>query len=195
MFGQNGGMWSLPEAPGQSVAYTTDKLADDVEILGPASLDLWLSSTSVDTDLQATVTEVRPDGQETYVARGWLRASMRKLDLQRSTPTFPEQTMLESDVELLTPGSPVQARVAIFPFNHVFRAGSAIRVIVDSPSQTGGWGFAMRPTAAVNSILHDREHPSRIIFGEVPGGRAPGPLPACGTLLNQPCRTSRAAAP
>jgi putative CocE/NonD family hydrolase len=195
VFGQSGMMWSLPEAPGQSVDYTTDTLAKDVEILGPASLDLWLSSTSVDTDLQATVTEVRPDGQETYVARGWLRASMRKLDDERSTPTFPEQTMLESDLALLTPGTPVHARVAIFPFNHVFRAGSAIRVIVDSPSQTGGWGFAMRPTAAVNSILHDREHPSRIVFGEVPGGRARGPLPACGTLLNQPCRTSRPAAP
>jgi hypothetical protein len=82
--------------------------------------------------------------------------------------------------------------VAIFPFNHVFRARSAVRVIADSPSQTGGWGFATRPTAAVNAILHDRRHPSRIVFGQVPGGHAQAPLPACDTLFNQPCRGSRA---
>jgi predicted acyl esterase len=155
---------------------------------GPGSLDLWLSTTSVDADLQATVTEVRPDGQETYVARGWLRASSRKLDPDASTPTFPEQTMLESDAELLTPGSPVQARVQVFPVDHVFRKGSAIRVIVDSPSQTGGWGFATRPTAGQNSILHDPGHPSRIVLGVLPGAHAQAPLPACNTLLNQPCR-------
>jgi hypothetical protein len=191
VFGQNNVLWNAPEAPGQSVSYTTSALAHDVEALGPASVDLWLSSTSVDTDLQATVTEIRPDGQETYVARGWLRASMRKLDRRRSTPTFPEHTMRESDVALLTPGSPVRARVLVFPFNHVFRKGSAIRVIVDTPSQTGGWGFATRPTAAQNSILHDRRHRSRVVLGVVPGGRAEAPLPACNTLLNQPCRTAR----
>jgi putative CocE/NonD family hydrolase len=188
VFGQNNVLWRAPQVPGQSLAYTTAPLADDVELLGPASVDLWLSSTTVDTDLQATVTEVRPDGQETYVARGWLRVSQRKLDRRASTPTFPEQTMLQSDVALLTPGSPVRARVLVFPFNHVFRAGSAIRVILDTPSQTGGWGFAPRPTASVTSILHDRDHPSRIVLGQVPGGRAQAPLPACDTLLNQPCR-------
>jgi putative CocE/NonD family hydrolase len=190
VFGQGHVAWSAPQAPGQSLAYTTTPLAHDVEAMGPASVDLWLSSTSVDTDLQATVTEIRPDGQETYIARGWLRASQRKLDRKASTLTFPEQTMLQSDVALLTPGSPIRVRVLVFPFDHVFRAGSAIRVIVDTPSQTGGWGFAPRPTAAQNSILHDRRHPSRIVLGKVPGGHAQAPLPACNTLLNQPCRTA-----
>jgi putative CocE/NonD family hydrolase len=190
VFGQSHVYWGAPEAPGQSVKYTTAPLAHDVELLGPASLDLWLSSTDVDTDLQVTVTEVRPDGQETYVDRGWLQASSRKLDPQVSTATFPEQTFLQSDVSLLTPGTPVKARILIFPFDHVFRAGSAIRVIVDTPSQTGGWNFTPRPTASVNSLLHDAAHPSRLVFGVVPGGHAEAPLPACNTLLNQPCRTA-----
>jgi putative CocE/NonD family hydrolase len=194
VFGQNHLLWGAPQAPGGSVAYTTPALTHDVEALGPGSLDLWLSTTSVDTDLQATVTEVRSDGQETYVARGWLRASSRKLDRKASTATFPEQTMLQSDVALLTPGSPVRARVLIFPFDHVFRTGSAIRVIVDSPSQTGGWNFASRTGAGQNTILHDRSHPSRLVLGEVPGGHAQAPLPGCNTLLNQPCRAASPAA-
>ena len=190
VFGQSNVMWGKPVPPGGALAWTTKPLTHDVETLGPASADLWLSSTSVDTDLQVTITEVRPDGQETYVARGWLRASQRKLDPKLSTVTRPYQTMQQSDMELLTPLTPVLARVEVFPFDHVFRAGSAIRMIVDTPSQTGGWNFLVRPTAAQNTILHDREHPSRLVLGTLPGGRAKAPLPACNTLLNQPCRAS-----
>jgi uncharacterized protein len=137
-----------------------------------------------------TITEVRPDRQETYVARGWLRASQRKLDPELSTVTRPYQTQQQSDVQLLTPLSPVLARVEVFPFDHVFRAGSAIRMIVDTPSQTGGWNFLLRPTAAQNTILHDRDHPSRLVLGVLRGHRARASLPACNTLLNQPCRPS-----
>jgi predicted acyl esterase len=195
VFGQSHLLWDKPVPPGGALAWTTARLKRDVETLGPASADLWISSTSVDTDLQVTITEVRPDGQETYVARGWLRASQRKLDPERSTVTRPFQTHEQSDLQLLTPLSPVLARIEVLPFDHVFRAGSAIRMIVDTPSQTGGWNFLVRPTAARNTILHDRDHPSRLVLGTVPGRRAKAPLPACNTLLNQPCRPSAYPAP
>jgi putative CocE/NonD family hydrolase len=188
--GQRHTLWKLPVSPGGSLAWTTPALADDVEVLGPASANLWLSSTAVDTDLQVTITEVRPDGQETYVARGWLRASQRKLDRKLSSTTRPFQTHRQADSQLITPGSPVLARVEIFPFNHVFRAGSGIRMIVDTPSQTGGWNFAVRPTAGRNTIFHDAEHRSGLVLGLLPKGKATAPLPSCDTLLNQPCRTS-----
>ena len=58
---------------------------DDVTIVGPGSVDLWLRSSAADTDLQVTLTEIRPDGLETYVQSGWLRASHRRLDRRRST--------------------------------------------------------------------------------------------------------------
>jgi putative CocE/NonD family hydrolase len=188
VFGQRGELWKVPGGPGGAVAYTTPKLADPVELLGPAGIDLWLQSTATDTNLQATISEVRPDGQELYVARGWLRASQRKLDRQASTPTLPVQTDLQSDVQPLVPGQPTLARFAIFPFDHVFRAGSRIRLIIDTPSQTGGWNFEPLANAGVNSILHDAEHPSRIVVGTVRGASARGGYPACDSLLNQPCR-------
>ena len=78
--------WKAPVPPGGAVAYTSAPLGRDLVVGGPGSLDLWLSSTATDTDLQATVTEVRSDGQEVYVQRGWLRASQRKLDRRASTP-------------------------------------------------------------------------------------------------------------
>lgn len=188
VFGQHNGMWKLPGGPDGSVVYTTPKLGRDVELLGPASLDLWLASTATDTNLQATITEVRPDGQEVYVARGWLRASQRKLDDQASTATMPVETDLQSDVQPLTPNAPTFMRLAIFPFDYVFRAGSRIRLIIDTPSQTGGWNFEPLANGGVNSIFHDAQHPSELVVGTVAGGSSPAGYPSCDTLLNQPCR-------
>ena len=188
VFGQQNQMWKVPGTPGGAVAYTTPKLGHAVELLGPASVDLWLSSTATDTNLQATVTEVRPDGQEVYVARGWLRASQRKLDPQASTATMPEQTDLESDVQPLAPGQPTFMRLEVPPFDYVFRAGSRLRLIIDTPSQTGGWNFEPLANGGVNTILHDRDHQSKLVFGTVPHARAGAGYPACDTLLNEPCR-------
>ena len=200
IFGQSNQLWKQPGTPDGALAYTTPKLAHDVELLGPASVNLWLESTAPDTNLQATITEVRPDGQEVYVARGWLRASMRKLDRHASTPTMPVQTDLEADVQPLTPATPTFMRFAVFPFDYVFRAGSRIRLIIDTPSQTGGWNFeplantpGLTPAstlanAGINEILHDSKHPSELVVGTVPGASAPSDYPSCDTLLNEPCR-------
>jgi putative CocE/NonD family hydrolase len=186
--GQSNKLWKQPGTPRGALAYTTPKLASDAELLGPASVDLWLKSTATDTNLQATITEVRPDGQEVYAARGWLKASQRKLDQRASSPTMPVQTHLESDAEPLVPGEPTSMRVEVFAFDYVFRAGSRIRVVIDTPSQTGGWNFEPLANGGVNSILHDSKHPSSIAVGTVPGARAGAGYPVCDTLLNQPCR-------
>ncbi|HVX19540.1 MAG TPA: CocE/NonD family hydrolase [Acidimicrobiales bacterium] len=188
IFGQQNLFWKLPGEPAGAVAYTTPKLGRDTELLGPISVDLWLRSTATDTDLQATITEVRPDGQELYVGRGWLRASMRKLDAKASTPTMPVYTDLASDVQPLVLGRATAVRIAVLPLDHVFRAGSRIRVVIDTASQTGGWNFEPLVNAGLVSVLHDTAHPSQVVFGTVRGASAPRSYPACDTLLNQPCR-------
>ena len=57
---------------GTRSATSTPPLAADPVLLGLGSADLWLRSSEADTDLQVTLTEVRPDGLETYVQSGWL---------------------------------------------------------------------------------------------------------------------------
>lgn len=176
--------WNLPAAAGGALVYTTAPLAHDAEFAGSGSVDLWIASTADDADVQATLSEVRPDGQEMYVQNGWLRLSHRRLDEARSTPLRPYHTHHAADAEPLIPGVPVFARVELQPFNHVFRQGSAIRLTVDAP---GAW---MRPLAApaTNSLHLGPAMGSTLVLGWLPGRRAPAPLPACGTLLNQPCR-------
>jgi uncharacterized protein len=181
--------WKGPVPPGGSVAYTSPPMRHDMVVAGPASLNLWLSSTGTNTDLEATVTEVRPDGQETYVQRGWLRASHRKLQPALSTTLRPYQTHLRRDAEPLQPGSPTYMRLEVFPFAHAFRKGSQLRVWIEAPTgHTGFWAFQPVPTPATNTVLHDAAHPSRLVVGVVPGEAARAPLPPCDTLRNQPCR-------
>jgi putative CocE/NonD family hydrolase len=181
--------WKAPVPPGGSLAYTTAPLRRDLVVAGPASLDLWLKSTASDTDLQATVTEVRRDRQETYVQRGWLAASHRKLDARRSTALRPFHTDRRADARSLDPGKATKMRLEIFPFAHAFRKGSRIRVWIEAPTgHTGFWAFRPDGGNAVNTVLRDRAHPSRLVLGRLPHEIAHAPLPACDSLRNQPCR-------
>jgi predicted acyl esterase len=178
--------WTGPTVPGGTVVYTTPALTRDAEFLGSGSADLWVSSTAPDTDVQVTLSEVRPDGQETYVENGWLRLSDRRLDAARSTVLRPYHPYRQADAEQLTPGNPELARIELLPFDHVFRAGSAVRLSIDTP---GGY-FQVTPLAATNTVHHQPGMDSKLVLGWLPGATAHAPLPACDTLLNQPCRPS-----
>ncbi len=196
VFGQHNLLWKGQQTPGASVAYTTPALARDAEFFGSGSANVWVSSTAPDTDLQITLTEVRPDGQELYVGRGWLRASHRALDSARSSTLAPYHPDQQSDARPVTPGRPTYMRIQLWPFDYVFRKGSSIRLWIDAPTgETGGWSFNFIKTPALNSIYADSQHPSAIVLGYLPGGRAEAPLPTCDTLLNQPCRRNVVAVP
>jgi predicted acyl esterase len=180
----------LPAA--NAVAYATAPLDRDTTIVGNGSVDLWLRSTEIDTDVQVTLTEIRPDGLETYVQSGWLRASHRKLARKGNTRIDVVQTHLEADVEPLVPGEFTKMRVAIFPVAHTFRAGSRIRISIEAP---GGdrtrWAFDTYDTngTVVNDVAHSRAMASRLVLPVVRTEPVPVGLPPCPGLRGQPCRT------
>jgi predicted acyl esterase len=180
-----------PLGDGTAVAYATPPLDADTTIVGPGSVDLWLRSGATDTDLQVTLSEIRPDGLETYVQNGGLRASHRRLDRSRSTVIEPRQTHLEKDAEPLPDGEFAKMRVGLFAVAHVFRKGSRIRISIEAP---GGdrtrWRFDTPATggAVVNEIAWGRVRPSRLVLAVVPDVSAPPALPPCPGLRGQPCR-------
>ncbi len=172
-----------------SLSYTSAPLPGDLVAYGPASADLWVSSTASDTDLQVTLTEIRPDGQELFVQRGWLRVSDRALDTALSTPVRPVLRDTPDAIEALTPGVPVLSRVELTKFSYPFRKGSCIRIWIDAPSATGGNGFDYSSTSGTNMIWHDAEHPSRLAFGVLPEAKVQTLAPSFGAVLMPPCRT------
>ena len=185
-----------PIATDAGVAWATPPLEQDVVIAGPSSVDLWLRSSASDTDIQATLSEIRPDGQEMYVQNGWLRASHRKLDLKRSTILEPRVTHLEKDAAPLPANTFSKVRVGLFAVAHVFRAGSRIRIGLEAP---GGdrprWDFDTAKTggAVLDEIARAPKQASRIVLPVIPNVTPPAALPPCPSLRGQPCRAYAAA--
>jgi hypothetical protein len=75
--------------------------------------------------------------------------------------------------------------------DHVFRAGSAMRLSIDAP---GGY-FQIVPQPAMNQIYHQPGMDSKLVLGWLPGASAHAPLPPCSSLLNQPCRSNATPVP
>ena len=186
--------WQEP-APGTAASFVTPPLADDLVVIGSGSVDLWVRSNLGDTDLEVTISEVRPDGTETYVQSGWLRASQRALDEASSTPLRPVHSHLEADAAPLPDDAFELARVEVYPFAHPFRAGSRLRLTVDAP---GGnrpvWAFDTISGGEQVTIAHDLDHPSKLVLAVVPGLVMPDGVAPCGALRGQPCRISAAPA-
>ena len=183
--------WDWPAlADGTGLGFTTVPFTDDTFIAGSGSADLWIESSTGDTDLEVTVTEVRPDGTEIYVQSGWLRASQRALDDERTTEVRPVQTHLEADSTPLPDGEPTPVRVELFPFAHPFRAGSRLRLTIDAP---GGnrpvWAFDTISDGETVTVTHGGDNPSSLVLAVIPGVDVPDTAPpACGALRGQPCR-------
>jgi predicted acyl esterase len=182
--GSSSGIWQAHPSydwrqipAGKGLGWVSPPLEKGVVAIGTGSVDLWVRTPAGDTDLEVTLSEVRPNGREIYVQSGWLRASHRKLDVARSTRISPVHTDLEADARPLPSGRFAKVRVELFPFAQPFRKGPRLRITVDAP---GG----ARPLWAFDTIAHgervliatDEAHRSRLVLPVVAGVRVPGPL-------------------
>jgi predicted acyl esterase len=181
--------WVQPQ-PGKAVVFESAPLQSEEVMLGPASFDLWLTSSDVDADLQVNLSEVRPDGKEMYIQSGWLRASYRAPSGD-ATAFYPAPSFREADWQPLVPGQWTQVRVGLAPFQHVFRPGSRLRVWIDTPGGTrSDWRFQWLGLSTPPTIVigHDAQHSSSVALPLLKGVSAPSPLPPCPSLRGQPCR-------
>lgn len=173
-----------------AVAWIGAPLEENLVMVGSGSADLWLKTAETDADLEVNLTEVRPDGQEVLVQSGWLRASHRVLRAD-ATELRPVKSHYLEDIEPLTPDEWTLVRVEIMPFAHVFRAGSRVRLSVDTPGDSrAAWRFILleHDASVTHAIGHDAVRPSSVVLPVIPGIEVPTPLPACNALRGQPCR-------
>jgi predicted acyl esterase len=202
-----GGLWGnasqwqwdwKPNPTGTAVSYVTPPLKEDTTVVGAGAVYLWVKSSTPDVDLQATITEVSEEGNETFVQNGYLRASMRKLSTDTnnvmktpSTLLEPQLSMLKSDVRPMPRGEFVELAIPLYYSGHAYRAGSRIRVTIAAPNGAQPvWSFsgtAPAGTAQV-AVAMSPKTPSSLVLPVVPGVEVPTEQPACPSLRNQPCR-------
>jgi uncharacterized protein len=160
-------------------------------VVGAGRVDVWVRSSTPNVDLQATISEVRPDGKETFVQNGWVRANERKLDAAKSTLLEPVLSLRESDVSPLPRHRFAQVTIPLYYEGHVYRAGSRIRVRISAPNGDQPiWSFSETEPAGVArvSIGWGRKMQSRLVLPVLPGVSAPTGLPPCPGLRGEPCR-------
>jgi putative CocE/NonD family hydrolase len=193
-----GGLWTATpsyqwtQSPaGSAVSYLTSPLSTNTTVVGAGAARLWVRSSTPNVDLQATVTEVRPDGKETFVQNGWLRGNERKLDAAKSTPLEPVLSLRAADVSPLPANRFVEATIPLYYQGHAYRAGSRIRITIAAPNGDQPiWSFGETdPTGtATVAIARSSKMPSSLVLPVVPGASVPTGLPPCPGLRGEPCR-------
>ena len=148
------------ERRGDVLCYTTEPLAEPLEVTGPVEVVLFVSSSAPDTDFTAKLVDVWPDGRAESLTDGILRARYRN-SLSEPVP--------------LEPGEVYEIRVDLVATSNVFAAGHRIRLEVSSSNfprfdrNTNTGGVIARETAdefqpALNRVHHSPNHPSRLVL-------------------------------
>jgi hypothetical protein len=174
---------------GKGLGWITSPLKKNLVSIGTGSVNVWVKSPAKDVDLEATISDVRPNGQEVYVQSGWLRASHRKLDPKRSTATKPVHTDRKRDARPLPHGKFTLLRLEILPFAQPFRAGDRLRITLDAPGNAKPlWAFDTLDHGQKVTVATDSRHRSSLVLSAVPGVAVPKGAPPCRSLRSQPCR-------
>jgi uncharacterized protein len=158
------------------LTFTTPALEEDLEIAGPIKVVLFAASTATDTDFFVKLSDQAPptdadrardwNPPAEVVSRGWLRASHRALDAERSTEMEPYHT--HAAPEPLEPGRVYRFDISIEPMAYRFAAGHRIRLEIvngDSPVTEALWTHFYRPDKiGADTIYHDAAYASRLVL-------------------------------
>jgi putative CocE/NonD family hydrolase len=163
------------------VSFESAPMLEDTEVTGPLALNLWVSSTSEDMDIFVTIRNIGPDGKDVCevgqhgqpvpcVTKGWLRASHRKIDLERSLPYRPYHA--HDERWWLQPDEPVECRVEIWPTSMVFKKGHKLRMDIQPRDGVGSAPYthyhADYNAGAQNTIYTGGEKGSYLLLPIIP---------------------------
>ncbi len=128
------------DATGEGLQFSMPPFNEDTEITGPSVLRLYVSSSTTDADFFVVLRVFDPAGKEvvfqgaldphTPVGQGWLRASHRKTDPERSLPYRPWHT--HDEKQPLKPGEIYPLDIEIWPTCIVIPKGHRLVLAVRS---------------------------------------------------------------
>lgn len=183
---RSGSEFTSPEGPDE-VNYSTEPLASPVVIAGPVTANLFLSTSAPVTEMMVQLIDVAPDGSNTYLQRGLLRATHARVDESRSD--FTESGHMyrpfrpHDAEEPVTPGAVNEYAVEVWPTGHIFREGHRIAVkILAPPLVDSYYAYIARRVPSVDTVHHSASHPSRVTLPVIAAHEMTfGPEVPCGS--------------
>jgi predicted acyl esterase len=130
----------FPAEAGDQRATFDLRFEEETDLAGHAALRLWVESPGAENmDLFVSLDKLDASGRrigfpffayldDGPLAQGWLRASRRELDPERSTPAQPVQAHQRNFP--LPIGEPVAVDIEIWPFTATFGPGETLRLTV-----------------------------------------------------------------
>ena len=150
------------EARDDVLVFSTAAFTQSTEVTGPSVLDLYVSSSAVDTDFTGKLVDVWPSGFAQNLTEGILRLRYRNS---------------QEKAELANPGEVYHISVDLWATSNVFLPGHKLRLEVSSSNfprfdrnlNTGeDQARATHMVRATNTIYHDKSRPSALILPIVP---------------------------
>jgi uncharacterized protein len=141
--------------------FSTSAMPQDLEVTGPVRLELFASSSAVDTDFTAKLVDVGPDGFAQNLTEGIVRARYRDSQEHPS---------------LMNPDQTYKFTVDMWATSNVFKRGHRLRLEISSsnfprfdrnPNTGEDSAFTTKSVQATNAIYHDADHPSVLILQTV----------------------------
>jgi hypothetical protein len=140
----------------QGLTCRTTTLTNPLTLAGPTAVHLVAASSATDTDWFAKLSDVAPDGSESIVAEGQLRASLRAL-APGSTPEQPLERL--TTPQPLTPGRFYDFEIAIAPTAYTFAAGHRLQLRLTSDNM---------PNAFPGTLTVNQSDPTASSFTPIP---------------------------
>jgi putative CocE/NonD family hydrolase len=147
------------ESRADVLVFSTPALSEDTEVTGYISLELYASTSAVDTDFTALLVDVDASGYARFLTDGIVRARYR------------------DEGSEVVPGKVYKYTIDLWATANVFKAGHRIRLYVSSSNfprfnlnlNTGeGILGASRSVPAHQTIYHDRQYSSALILPVIP---------------------------
>ena len=144
------------------LVYNYGPLEDDLEVVGPVTLTLHVSSSAPDTDFTGTLSDVHPDGKAVMMTEWIARSRFRE--------SIKERVLME-------PGGVYEIGVDMWDTGNLFKAGHMVRLEMSSSNfpryernqNTGSQpGLDANVVAARQTICHDRARRSYLTLPVVP---------------------------
>ena len=150
------------ESRSDVLIFSTPPLSQDIEVTGFVSLELFASTSAVDSDFTALLADVAPDGYARFLTDGIVRARYRDSTKQASA---------------VRPGEVNKYAIDMWATGNVFKAGHRIRLYVSSSNfprfnrnlNTGeDIAGSSRSVKAHQTVYHDEQFSSALILPVIP---------------------------